>query len=185
MFVKTIPQRERELIGLNNKKTQIVLGIDPGTALCGYGIICQQSGGFEALAYGSIETTKDLAMPKRLETIFLGLSELVNTYNPGILSIERLFFNQNVTTAISVGQARGVCLLVAAMHDLEVYEYTPGEIKLSLTGHGKAPKHQVGYMVKTLLNLEKIPTPDDTADALAIALCYFFRCRNYYDALRG
>ena len=164
---------------------QIVLGIDPGTALCGYGIVKENETGFEALSFGSIETFKETPMPKRLEAIFYQLSELVIKYKPDILSIEKLFFNKNVTTAISVGQARGVCLLVAAQHDLEIFEYTPGEVKLSLTGHGKALKQQVGFMIKSLLNLEEIPHPDDTADALALALCYFFRNNKYYDALRG
>ncbi len=166
-------------------KQQIVLGIDPGTALCGYGIVKEKACGFEVLAFGSIETFKGTPMPKRLETIFYQLSELVKKHNPDILSIEKLFFNQNVTTAISVGQARGVCLLVAALHGLEVFEYTPGEVKLSLTGHGRALKQQVGFMIKSLLNLEEIPHPDDTTDALALALCYFFRNNKYYDALRG
>lgn len=156
-------------------KPKIVLGIDPGTALCGYGIVKEEKSKFEALAFGSIVTTNDEPMEKRLYTIFLELSKLVEKYKPEILSIERLFFNKNVTTAISVGQARGVCLVVAAQYGLEVYEYTPAEVKLSLTGHGRASKEQVGFMVKSLLNLSEIPKPDDTSDALAIALSCFFR----------
>lgn len=159
-----------------DNKNSIVLGVDPGTALCGYGIVKESGNKFEALSFGSVETFKDEPMHKRLETIFVTLTRLVKLYKPEAMSIERLFFNKNVTTAITVGQARGVCLLVAAMHSLAVYEYTPGEVKLSLTGSGKAVKQQVGFMVKSLLNLDEIPKPDDTSDALAIALCYFFRC---------
>jgi len=166
-------------------KPRIVLGVDPGTALCGYGLVLEEKGGFRALTYGTITTEKGMPMSKRLQTIFLELSELAKIYNPNILSIEKLFFNKNVTTAISVGQARGVCLLVAAEYGLDVFEYTPGEVKLSLTGNGKALKQQVGFMVKSLLNLDEIPKPDDTADALAIALCYYFRNNQYFDALRG
>ncbi|MDD2431060.1 MAG: crossover junction endodeoxyribonuclease RuvC [Firmicutes bacterium] len=167
----------------NILKNKIVLGIDPGTALCGYGIVEEDQNGFRALSYGCIETSKEEPMPNRLDTIFQTLTELVKLYKPSAMSIERLFFNKNVTTAISVGQARGVCLLVAAQNQLEVFEYTPAEVKLSLTGSGKAVKRQVGFMVSSLLKLEEVPKPDDTSDALAMALCHYFHCNPIYDEI--
>lgn len=168
---------------MKTNRSRVVLGVDPGTALCGYGIVEEKGDGFTALAYGCVETSKEEPMPRRLDGIFRELSQLVEIYRPSVMCVEKLFFNKNVTTAISVGQARGVCLLVAAQNGLEVFEYTPNEVKLSLTTSGRASKQQVGFMVASLLNLNEVPKPDDTSDALAIALCHCFRTGNIHDRI--
>jgi crossover junction endodeoxyribonuclease RuvC len=149
-----------------------IIGIDPGYAIMGYGIVDQNGNRFTTVAYGCVTTDKDLAMPDRLKTLYEGLTEVIAAHQPEEASIEQLFFNTNATTAIQVGQARGVAILACANSGLSVYEYTPLQIKSSLTGYGRAQKEQMQYMIKMLLNLTQVPKPDDAADALAAALCH-------------
>ncbi|MDU2066355.1 MAG: crossover junction endodeoxyribonuclease RuvC [Sporomusaceae bacterium] len=149
----------------------ITLGIDPGTAICGYGIIEMVGNRYKAIAYGAIQTSPKLEQAERLKIIYHDLQEIIQTYQPECMGVEMLFFNKNVTTAITVGQARGVVLLSAAQQNLSICEYTPLQVKQSVVGYGKATKEQVIYMTQKLLNLPKKPHPDDVADALAIAIC--------------
>ena len=150
----------------------IILGIDPGYAIMGYGIIEKTGNRFRAIHYGSILTDKDTPMDQRLEQLYDSLREIISEYRPDVASIEKLYFNSNVTTAIQVGQARGVAILACVKGGVEVHEYTPLEIKQALVGYGRAEKQQVQFMVKTMLNLKEVPKPDDTADALAAAICH-------------
>lgn len=150
----------------------IVLGIDPGTAIMGYGVIKQQGSKYVPLTYGVLRTPKEHSTADRLKQLFEGLNHLIETYQPDTISIEELFFNQNVTTAITVGQARGIALLAASLHAIPVSEFTPLQVKQAVVGYGRAEKQQVQYMVQRILGLEKIPKPDDAADALAIAICH-------------
>ena len=149
----------------------IILGIDPGIAIVGYGVI-ECSSSFKALEYGAVITEAGTPFPDRLKIIYEELSCIIDEYNPQDLAIEELFFNKNVKTAIKVGQARGVEILAAVNKGLEIYEYTPLQIKQGVVGYGRAEKFQVQEMVKMLLNLKEIPKPDDVADALAVALCH-------------
>jgi crossover junction endodeoxyribonuclease RuvC len=149
----------------------IVLGIDPGTARLGYGVVERQGSRLTMLDYGCIETTNDRPLEQRLLIIHEGIDDLIKSHHPEAVGVERLFFNRNVQTAMAVGQARGVVLLVAAQHGLPVLEYGPHEVKLAVTGYGKAPKDQVQRMVQMVLAMERIPRPDDAADALAVAVC--------------
>lgn len=151
-----------------------ILGIDPGIALTGYGIIEENNSKLTSLTYSCISTPAGMPAKERIVIIYDKLVEIINEFNPDEVAVEELFFNKNVTSALLVGQARGVVLLAAAKADLEIAEYTPLQVKQALTGYGRADKNQVGEMVKTLLSLEKIPKPDDTADALAIAICHAF-----------
>jgi len=151
----------------------LVLGIDPGTALTGYGIIQNEAGGsIQLVEYGVIETQAEDPMSMRLLVIFRALRELVGKHQMESAAVEKIFFQRNVSTAMSVGQARGVVLLALAEAGLEIEEYTPNDIKLAITGYGGADKGQVQRMVKALLNLDAIPKPDDAADALAVAICH-------------
>lgn len=150
----------------------IVLGIDPGTATTGYGIVEIAGGRLSALDYGAIRTTPDQSASHRLRQIYESVSTLMVRVSPTCLAVEQLFFNKNVQSALPVGQARGVVLLAAAMNGLEVAEYTPLQVKQAVVGYGRAEKQQVQHMVKALLNLDRIPKPDDAADALAIAICH-------------
>lgn len=149
----------------------ITLGIDPGTARLGYGLI---RGRIEPslMDAGLIETWPDQPMPERLVTLHESVRELIEEFHPSVLAIEKLFFARNVTTAIAVGQARGVVLLAAAQSDVPVSEYSPSEIKHAIAGYGKADKPQMQEMVRLILNLATVPQPDDAADALAVALCH-------------
>ena len=149
-----------------------VLGLDPGTATTGFGLVEESDNSLKAVEYGVILTPANLPMPQRLRLIFLRVSELLERFRPEAISVEKLFFNRNVTTALSVGQARGVALLAAANTDLPVFEYTPLELKQAISGFGRASKDQVQQMVRLILQLEQIPKPDDAADALAIAICH-------------
>jgi crossover junction endodeoxyribonuclease RuvC len=149
-----------------------ILGIDPGYALVGYGIIESDMGQISVVDYGVIETSKDLAMPERLNLIESGLSELFNLYKPDVVAIEELFFFKNQKTLVPVAQARGVIINYAFKNCKNLFEYTPLQIKQALTGYGRAEKSQVQFMTKTILNLESIPKPDDAADALAVAICH-------------
>ncbi|MDN5347886.1 MAG: crossover junction endodeoxyribonuclease RuvC [Clostridia bacterium] len=151
----------------------LILGIDPGTALTGYGVVERKTDGrLAALAWGCIRTAPGEAMPTRLATIHRELTLLLRQHKPDFLAIEELFFNKNARTALTVGQARGVALLAAAHEGVSVWEYTPLEIKQAVAGHGRAPKRQIQRMVATLLNLKAPPEPDDVADALAVAICH-------------
>jgi crossover junction endodeoxyribonuclease RuvC len=156
----------------------IILGIDPGTAMLGFGIVERTGPRLRAIDYGVISTSSRLTLPERLEAIYLALTDLIELHAPAIVGVERLFFTKNVQTAFAVGQARGVVLLAAAQHDLEVREATPNEVKVATAGHGGAGKEQVQRMVQVVLGLAEIPTPDDAADALAIAICVANRERS-------
>ena len=149
----------------------IVLGIDPGTAATGYGIVERTGSQLRALDYGCLETLPTQELPVRLLEIHRAVTELILTHHPVHLGVERLFFNRNVQTAFAVGQARGVVLLAAAEHGLPVFEYGPHEVKLAVTGYGRADKRQVQRMVQMVLNMSELPRPDDAADALAVAIC--------------
>jgi crossover junction endodeoxyribonuclease RuvC len=150
-----------------------ILGIDPGTATTGYGVVDEDSQGqLISVAYGTIITPASMAVEKRLLSIFDELKKLILLYKPQSAAVEKLFFYQNVTTAMAVSQARGVVVLSIAQAGLPFGEYTPLEVKQAVTGYGKADKQQVQQMVKALLNLESIPKPDDAADALAVAICH-------------
>jgi crossover junction endodeoxyribonuclease RuvC len=148
-----------------------VLGVDPGLGRCGWAVLDGHGGRVAAAGYGTIQTGGDQVAP-RLAELAGGLREVLATHRPEALAIERVFFNANVRTAMTVGQASGVVLLLAAEHGLRVAAYTPPQVKQAVTGTGGAPKEQVGYMVRALLGLEAVPTPADTADALAVALCH-------------
>lgn len=150
----------------------IILGIDPGTAITGYGIVEFSGNRFKVLDYGKILTSNRLNLANRLKHIYSSLEELMNQYSPDHLAVEELFFNKNVRTALSVGHARGVILLAGANHNISVFEYTPLQVKQAVVGYGRAEKKQVQEMVRIILNLEKIPKPDDVADALAITICH-------------
>ena len=149
----------------------IVLGIDPGTARLGYGVIDTTGGDPALIDYGVAETHADDSMPDRLLQIYGNVRLLLSEHNPDVMAVEKLFFARNVTTALAVGQARGVVLLAAAERGIPVREYTPSEVKQSIVGYGKADKNQVQEMVRIILGLDHIPRPDDAADALAIAVC--------------
>ena len=152
-----------------------ILGIDPGYAIMGYGIIEKKGSQIYPIAYGSLETDKDIPMPERLKHLYSGLMEAIAEYEPEEASIEELFFQNNAKTAIFVGEARGVAILACANSGIKIFEYTPMEIKTSVTGYGKADKHQVQEMVKTILGFDEIIKPDDTSDALAAAICHSYQ----------
>ena len=147
-----------------------ILGIDPGYAIVGYGIIDYHCGHFSVVGYGAVTTSAGIPFPERLNSIYKDIQFLIDKYKPDDLAIEKLYFNTNSTTAIDVAQARGVIVLAAESGGLSVNEYTPLQVKQSVTGYGRAEKHQVMEMVKSLLCLKAVPKPDDTADALAIAV---------------
>lgn len=149
-----------------------ILGIDPGYAILGYGIIDMVGNSFRVVAYGAVTTEAGVPMPDRLKHLYYSLMELIDEYRPECAAVEELFFNTNTKTAIKVGEARGVAILACANSGLDIEEYTPLQIKQALTGYGRADKSQVQTMVKTILNLKKVPKPDDTADALAAAICH-------------
>ena len=149
----------------------IVLGIDPGTAATGYGVVERNGSRLRAIDYGCIVTASTTSLAERLLEIHASIGELIDTHQPGLVAVERLFFNKNVQTAFAVGQARGAVLLTAAQHGIPVFEFTPNEVKVAVTGNGRAPKDQVQRMVQVVLGLPELPRPDDAADALAIAIC--------------
>ncbi len=151
----------------------LVLGIDPGTAITGYGVVREDSAGqLTAVDYGVIRTPAKDAMPQRLRQLYHQLSEIVALHRPDSAAVEKLFFQSNVRTAMSVGQARGVIVLALAEGELPIAEYTPLEIKQAVAGYGGADKPQMQQMVRALLNLKDSPHPDDAADALAVAICH-------------
>jgi crossover junction endodeoxyribonuclease RuvC len=148
----------------------IIIGIDPGTALTGYGLInIENQNKILPIAYGVINTTKTKNLSKRLLKIYKGIELIIDKYKPDEMAIEELFFSKNVKTGISVSHARGVVMLLAEIRNIQIYEYKPVIVKKTITGHGKADKKEMQKMVKILLELDKIPKPDDAADALAIA----------------
>lgn len=149
-----------------------ILGIDPGFAILGYGVVDMKGNRFSPCGYGAVTTEAGMEMPDRLKHLYSCLMELIAEYQPEVAAIEELFFNKNTKTALLVGQARGVAILACANSGLPIYEYTPLQIKQALVGYGRAEKAQVQIMVKTILNLKEIPKPDDTADALAAAVCH-------------
>jgi crossover junction endodeoxyribonuclease RuvC len=148
----------------------IVLGIDPGTAALGYGIVESTRGRLRAVDHGCLETSADLSMPERLLAIHALVDDLIALHRPEVVAVERLFFSRNVQTAFAVGQARGVVLLAAAQHRVPVREATPNEVKSAIAGYGAADKEQVQRMVQMVLAMDAPPRPDDAADALAIAV---------------
>jgi crossover junction endodeoxyribonuclease RuvC len=150
----------------------IVLGIDPGLASTGYGVITSRSGRMAALDGGVIVTSAGLPVERRLVDVHAGVERLLEEHSPDAVALEELYFGQNVRTAFAVGHARGVVMLAAGRHGLPCASYTPQKVKSSVCGHGRAPKEQVARMVQTLLDLPQLPTPDHAADALAVALCH-------------
>ncbi|MDR1928251.1 MAG: crossover junction endodeoxyribonuclease RuvC [Oscillospiraceae bacterium] len=150
----------------------IILGIDPGYAIVGAGVLEYRNNQFRLLEAKAVTTTPDMAFPQRLLAIHQGISELIAQFRPQAMAIERLFFNTNATTAMDVSHARGVILLSAAQQNVPSYEYTPLQVKQSVVGYGRAEKQQVQEMIRLLLHLNACPKPDDVADALAIAVCH-------------
>jgi len=149
-----------------------ILGIDPGYAIMGWGVLDYNGNKFKPVDYASIETAAHTPMPERLNILYEGLDEVIRKYEPEEAAIEELFFNNNEKTAIMVGEARGVALLACERNGLRIFEYTPLQIKQSLVGFGRAEKKQVQTMVRIILNLKEVPKPDDTADAVAAAICH-------------
>jgi crossover junction endodeoxyribonuclease RuvC len=151
----------------------LALGIDPGTATTGFGLVrLEDDGSLVAVKYGVILTPKEASAPVRLEMLYNDLSELLREYHPDTAAVEKLFFSRNVTTALAVGQARGVVMLCMQQAGVEPFEYTPNEIKQAVAGYGGAQKKQIQEMVRALLQLDSIPKPDDAADALAVAITH-------------
>ena len=166
------------MVSMADRRTgTMILGIDPGTATMGWGVVRQDGNRLRYVQHGAIVTPAGWEMPRRLGRLFDGVTELVRGYQPETVAVEELFFNTNATTAITVGQARGVALLAAYKAGVEVAEYTPLQVKQAITSYGRAEKRQVQEMVKTLLNLREVPKPDDAADGLAIAVCHAFSSR--------
>jgi len=151
----------------------VILGIDPGTANTGYGILTIDRN-IKVTECGCIYTSADKEMPERLRIIYQQVSDLIEQYHPDEVAVEQIYFSKNSKTALSIGQARGVIMLSASLAGKKVFDYTPLEIKRAVVGYGRAEKQQVQYMLKDLLHLAKIPSPDDAADALAVALCHYY-----------
>lgn len=149
-----------------------ILGIDPGYAIVGFGVLDYDNVRFRMVKYGAITTSPETPFNDRLAEIFDDMNDLFETFKPDCMSIEKLFFNTNVTTGIDVAEARGVILMSAAKRKIPIYEYTPLQVKVAVTGYGRAEKHQVQEMTRNILSLKEIPKPDDAADALAIAVCH-------------
>ena len=151
--------------------SKIILGVDPGIADTGYGVIKEDGGLISCLTYGSIKTTPKDDLATRLEYLYQELNKLIAKYQPDLAAVEELFFSKNVKTALTVGQARGVILLSFKQHNLPFFEFKPSQVKQAVSCYGAADKLQIQKMVKRLLKLEQIPKPDDAADALAMAMC--------------
>lgn len=149
----------------------LALGIDPGTAICGYGVVNLEGSHLKAIDYGAIQTSSKMSAEDRLVIIHHEIDALIKKYKPDVMGVEMLFFNKNVRTAITVAQARGVILLAAAQNSVKLSEFTPLQVKQAVVGYGNATKEQVIYMTQRLLNLPSKPHPDDVADALAVAIC--------------
>ena len=150
----------------------VIFGIDPGYAIVGCGVVRYERGNFSLIGYGAVTTSKDMPFNKRLKKIYDDLSELLLRFKPDAVSMERLYFNTNQKTAIDVAQARGVAVLAVENAGIPLYEYTPLQVKQSIVGYGRAEKIQVQNMTKMFLKLDKIPKPDDAADALGVAICH-------------
>lgn len=150
----------------------IILGIDPGYAIVGWGVLEYSNNKFRPLGFGSIQTPAGMDPNLRLAEIYRGMNEIIDKYKPEQMAVEELFFNTNSKTAIMVAQARGVILMSAQLRGVEIFEYTPLQVKQAVVGYGRAEKKQVISMVTTMLGLKNPPKPDDTADALAIAMCH-------------
>ena len=150
----------------------IIMGIDPGFALTGYGIVKYEGNKFRVVDYGVIKTQSKDCLAERLLILHNGLDDIIRNYKPSAVAVEELFFSKNIKTALAVGHGRGIALLAGAKAGLETFEYTPLQVKQAVVGYGRAEKSQVQQMVKTILNLESIPKPDDVADALAVAICH-------------
>lgn len=150
----------------------IIMGIDPGFAITGYGVVKYEGNKFSVLEYGAVTTEASMKLSERLLVLYDGLVEIIEKFHPDAISIEELFFNKNIKTALNVGHGRGVAVLAAAKSGVDIYEYTPLQVKQSVVGYGRAEKAQIQQMVKAILNLPAIPKPDDVADALAIAICH-------------
>lgn len=163
----------------------LVIGIDPGTATTGYGLVRERESdsALECVAYGVVTTSPGQPLPKRLQTIHRELKSVITLHRPDSGAVEKLFFQKNVSTAMSVGQGRGVAMLALADCGLDVGEYTPREVKQAVTGYGSADKRQMQEMVSVLLSLDSIPKPDDAADALAVAICHVYSMK--MNALMG
>lgn len=149
-----------------------ILGIDPGYAIVGYGIVEHNGYQFKPIGYGAITTSADMPFCNRLNVIYNDMVSIIGTYQPECVAIERLYFTNNVKTGIDVAQARGVIVLSLVQNSVPIFEYTPLQIKQALTGYGKAEKKQIMEMTKSILKLKSVPKPDDTADALAVAICH-------------
>ncbi len=149
-----------------------VLGIDPGLATVGFGLVDTDRGRLTHIRHGVITTPAGMPLPKRLLSIAMDMTELIEAFNPDVMAVEELFFSKNVTTGLTVAHGRGVILLTAARRELPVFEYKPMQIKQAVVGYGGAEKRQVMEMTRQILNLEAVPRPDDAADALAIAICH-------------
>jgi len=149
-----------------------ILGVDPGLAKMGYSIVNKEGNSFTIVKAGTFTTSADKKDPIRLNNLFNQLSALITEYQPEHMAVEELFFNKNVKTAIRVGQARGVIMLAGSKSGIKVFEYTPLQVKQAVVGYGRASKHQVQQMVKALLNLDELPSSDDEADAIAVAICH-------------
>ena len=149
-----------------------ILGIDPGYAIVGYGVVDYDGYNFKPIGYGANTTSADMSFHYRLSTIYNDMISIIDMYNPNCVGIEKLFFNSNHKTAIDVAQARGVIILALSQENFPIYEYTPLQIKQAITGYGQAEKKQVMEMTRNFLKLKSVPKPDDTADALAVAICH-------------
>jgi crossover junction endodeoxyribonuclease RuvC len=150
----------------------IILGIDPGYAIIGWGVLKYEHSRFSVLGYGAITTDAGTPFPERLQTIYNDMCYIFEKYKPEVMSMEKLFYNSNQKTVIDVAQARGVITLAAQMYGKDIFEYTPLQVKQSVTGYGRAEKKQVMEMTRSILGLKSVPKPDDTADALAMAICH-------------
>lgn len=149
-----------------------ILGIDPGYAIVGYGVLEFDKMSFKVINYGAITTEPETPFDKRIAEIYDDMCRVLDMFKPDCMSIEKLYFNTNITTGIDVAQARGVIMLPAVQRNIPIFEYTPLQVKAAITGFGRAEKHRVQEMTKNLLHLKEVPKPDDTADALAIAICH-------------
>lgn len=150
----------------------LILGIDPGIAILGYGVVRYEANKFTVIDYGAVTTNAGTMMSSRLTLLYDGVAGIIERYKPDAFAVEELFFNKNIKTALTVGHARGVAVLAGAKAGVNIYEYTPLQVKQAVVGYGRADKSQVQQMVKVLLNLREIPKPDDVADALAVAICH-------------
>jgi crossover junction endodeoxyribonuclease RuvC len=161
---------------MNERDGRVILGLDPGTAATGYGVICVSGNRLKALEFGVVETAAGVPLELRLRQIYGEVGELLQRHHPMATAVESLFFNTNVRTALAVGHARGVTLLACSQAECEVFEYTPQQVKQAVVGYGKASKEQVMEMVRVLLALPEPPRPDHAADALGVAICHANTC---------